>query len=259
LPASPRLLSGPQGAFAISFSANIEEVEAALDETQRWVIPYATSTALSRTAYEARKAEQLKLKGVFDRPIGFTVNSVLYKKASVDNLTYIVFIRDEVGKGGTAPAAYLRPSVVGGARRAKPFEILLRRVGVMEPQEFAIPAAGMKRNAYGNLPASLISTILSQLKARRDTLQNTTARSKGRARKASKAEYFVPAEGSRSKLPRGVYQRLPGRKIKAVLIFVGATPRYRKRYDFGQAARAKALRVFGPEWAKAFREQMAKR
>jgi len=233
--------------FAISFEHNIAEVERELVRTERWKIPYVTSAALSATAFDARAAEQAKIVGVFDRPNSMTQKAVLYRKANKDNLTYLVFVRDEAGRG-TPPAKYLEAQVLGGMRRAKPYELLLRRVGILGPDEFTIPAIGFRRDRYGNLPGSVISKILSQLKARRDNLQNTTTRSRQRTRKRGGAEYFVP--NGRSGLLPGIYERLAGRKVRAVLIFVRAVPSYRKRYDFGQAARAKALRVFGPHFLR---------
>jgi hypothetical protein len=248
------LVSRPGSLFELSFDANVREVEDTLRHGERWMVPYAASTALSRTAFEAAQAEGKKIEGVFDRPTSFTRKAVLYRKASADNLTYRIFLRDEASRGGTPPAVYLRPQVKGGPRRPKPFELALRRKGVMEPDEFAIPAIGMKRNAFGNLPASVIGKILSQLGARRDPLQNTTARSRKRSKARGGAVYFVPDENNRRGLPRGVYERMAGRKIRLVLLFVSGMPRYRKRYDFGQAAKAKALRVFGPHFAQAFNQ-----
>ena len=244
--------------FDLSFEHNIREVEDMLRHVEKWMVPYAASTALSRTAYEAAQAEGQKSGGVFDRPTPFTRKSVLYRKATADNLTYRIFVRDEASRSGTPPALYLRPQVKGGPRRPKPFELLLRRAGVMHPDEFAIPAIGIKRNAYGNLPASVISKIVSQLGARRDALQNTTARSRKRSKGRGGVVYFVPDESHRRSLPRGVYERLSGRKFRLVLLFVSGAPRYRKRYDFGQAARSKAQRAFGPHFAKAFSQLSAK-
>lgn len=246
------------GLFELSFDANIQEVEASLRDTEKWIVPYAASTALSRTAYDASQAESAKIRGVFDRPTPFTVKSVLYRKATADNLTYRIFLRDEA-RNGTAPAVYLAPEILGGMRRPKPFELLLRSRGVMEQHEFAIPAIGIKRNAYGNLAGSVISKILSQLGARRDVYQNTTATSRKRSKARNAAQYFVPNPSTQRALPRGVYERLSGRKIRLVLLFVGGPPRYRKRYDFGQAARAKAVRVFGSHFKAAFDQMLARR
>lgn len=241
--------------FSISFSANIKEIEDSLRHTERWVIPYVTSSALSATAWDAVQAEKAKIRGVFDRPTTFTVNSVLYRIATADNLTYWVFIRDEAARG-TAPATYLLAQVLGGARKPKPFEVRLRASGVMMPNEFAIPAIGMRRDRFGNLPASIVSKFLSQLGARLDKYQNSTARSMKRNAAKGGAVYFVP--GPNSGLPRGIYERLSNRKVRAVVVFVSAQHSYRKRYDFGQAASAKAVRVFGMHWVRAFDRQMAK-
>lgn len=255
---APRLTARAGNAlFELQFDANIQEVEDSLRQVDKWMVPYAASAALSKTAYEASQAEGQKIGGVFDRPTPFTRKAVLYRKATAETLTYRIFLRDEA-RNGTPPSIYLRPEVMGGLRAAKPFEQLLRRIGVMAPDEFAIPAIGIKRDAYGNLPGTVISRILSQLGARRDALQNTTAASRKRGR-GKVVQYFVPDERTRRSLPRGVYERMPGGKVKAVLLFVGGAPRYRKRYDFGQAAKAKALRVFGPHFSTELSKLLARR
>lgn len=251
------VLSSRGSLFELDFSANIAEVQDMLRHTERWIVPYAASTALSKTAFDASQAEQARIRGSFDRPAPFTVKSILYRKATADNLTYRIYIRDEA-RNGTAPAIYLRPEVYGGFRRAKPYELLLRRIGVLEPDEFTIPAIGVKRNAYGNVSGSLISKIVSQLGARRDPLQNTTARSRKRSKARGGAVYFVPDERHRRSLPRGIYERMASGKIRAVLLFVSGPPRYRKRYPFGQAARTKAQRVFGLHFKTAFDKMVAR-
>jgi len=244
--------------FAVSFETNIAEVTNTLDHTQKWVVPYAASTALSRAAYDARLAEMQKIAGIFDRPNPLTQKSVLYAKATADDLTYRIFIRDEASRGGTAPARYLRPQVKGGGRGPKPYELLLRRVGVLAPDEFTVPARGAKLDRYGNVPASVISKMLSNLKARRDVgvMQNTTARSAARNKRAGGAVYFAITEERRSGLPRGIYERSSRGQVRAVLIFIEGAPHYRARYDFGQAAIAKAERAFFGHFARAFTDMV---
>ena len=171
----------------------------------------------------------------------------------------MIIVRDEAA-GGIPPSKYLYAEVQGGPRRAKAFELALRRAGLMEQDEYAVPAIGYKRDAYGNLPGPTIVAILSQLKAFAEVgfKMNETARSRRRkmVERAGKKRqrYFVPAPGSG--LRRGVYERV-GNRIRAVLIFV-RTPTYRVRFDFGQAAEAKARRVFVPYWEREFYRELKK-
>ena len=260
--AGPLIVRSGNRNFSLSFEADIAALAADLPVWAAQRIPSITRNALNDAAEEARFAEMDKIRGVFDRPTPFTAKSPLWRKATKDHLVAEVFIRDEASKG-TPPAKYLQPQVEGGVRRAKAFELALRRIGVMRGDEYAVPAIGMNRDAYGNLPGPLLVRILSQLRAFNwaGYSANETARSRKR-KKAGSARYFVPsgfrAEAGIGRLPRGVYER-QGNRIRAVMIFVSGAPSYRRRYDFGQAAIVKVERVFAPYWQRHFYAELAKR
>ncbi len=247
--------------LSISFQADIDQLRAELPEWAGRRINSITRNALNDAIVDGVWAEQDKIRGVFDRPKPLTQKAVLYRRATNETLTAWVFIRDEAS-GGTPPSKYLMPQVAGGPRGVKRFEAALRAIGVMEAGEFAIPAIGFKRDAYGNVPGSTIVSILSQLKAHREVgyMMNETARSKARNGKAGKARYFVPSgkrvERAIGNLPRGIYERR-GNTVRAVFMFV-RQPKYRKRYDFGQAAQAKVGRVFWSYWQRHFYRELAK-
>ena len=251
-------------ALSISFEADIASIKKEMPEWAQRRIPSITRNALNDSVVEARDAESDKIRGVFDRPVPLTQRAPLYRRATNDSLTAWVFIRDEASRG-TPPSKYLMPQVMGGVRGAKRFELALRAIGVMQADEFAIPAIGFKRDGYGNVPASTIMRILSQLKAAEMSagfMANETARSRARNNKAGKARYFVPNDGAGrrergiGRLPRGIYER-SGNTIRAVFLFV-RQPSYRKRYDFGQAAEAKVSRVFWPYWQRHFYAELKK-
>lgn len=243
--------------FSISFEADITSLKREMPAWAQQRIPSITRNALNDTAEEARFAEIDKIRGVFDRPTPFTERSVVFPRhlrATKERLEAVVMVRDEAS--ATPPAKYLRPQVSGGARLAKPFEKKLRAAGLMQAGEFATIAIGYPRNAYGNLPGPTYVAILSQLRAFSEVgfRMNETKRSRARAGGKRSRRYFVPAEGSG--LRRGVYERV-GSRIRAVLIFV-RQPTYRKRFDFGQATKARAVRVFPAYWRRHFYAELAK-
>lgn len=248
--------------FSISFEADISSIQAELPLWAHDRVPSITRNALNDTADDARFAEVDKIRGVFDRPTPLTQRAPLMRRATKDHLVAEVFIRDEAA-GGRPPAKYLQPQVEGGRRPHKAFEMALIRRGIMLPGEYALPAIGQKRDAYGNLPGALYMRILSQLQAfdRAGFDANETARSRTRNVRMGKARFFVPsgvrAEKGIGRMPRGIYER-QGNRIRGVLMFV-ASPSYRKRYDFGQAAIAKADRVFAGYWRRYFYAELAKR
>lgn len=240
-------------ASGLSVAHNIEEVKDSLTALERRKLPFIVRDALNDTIFATRKAESNKIRRSFDRPKKYTWNSPRVVKAKVGEYTAELYIEDFSPKGN-APAKYLRAQVEGGPRRAKAFEIRLRRIGVMRSNEFAVPAAGFRRDRYGNITGATIVKILSQLEghaAVQSTLSET-ARSRRRNVKQGKARFFVP-RGDKSDrginaLPRGIYQRL-GKKIKAVFIFVEGAPNYQRRYAFGKAATKTANRVFPKRFA----------
>lgn len=250
------------GLISIGFEVDAEAIAAELPRWAQQRIPSITRNALNDVAVEARKAEIEKIRGVFDRPTPFTLRAPLYRKATKDDLVAEVYLRDTPSGGSRPPSKYLAPQVMGGPRPHKAFERALITAGVMQPSEYAVPAIGQQRDAYGNLPGQLIVRILSQLKAFSQVgyLANRTARSAARHKRKGTARYFVPsgklAERGMGKMARGIYTR-DGGKLRAVLVFV-KPPRYRKRYDFGQATLAKAQRVFEPAWGRYFEAELAK-
>jgi len=246
----------------LKITSNLDVLRRALTDTQRNRIPSITRNALNDAAIDARDAERLKIAQVFDRPTRFTINSPVFPKhlkATKEHLVATVgMLRDEAA-GGTPPASYLSPQVQGGPRRLKPFERRLREAGILRAGEFAVPARGVRLNAYGNISGAMLAQILSQLRAYSEVgfLANETKGSRKRAGARRQARYFVPrTEGGR--LPRGVYERR-GRDIKAVLIFVDAAPRYRPLYKFGDAGARAAAAAFEGHWLKYFHKEFPAR
>lgn len=233
-----------------------------LTAIERRNLPFATAQALNRTAEQAQKAATDGLK-VFDRPTPFTLKSVFIRRVTKaqykTGLFAEVFLRDEAFKG-TAPVKYLEPEVKGGSRRVKRFERALRAEGIMGPNEWAVPSRALKLNQYGNVSAGMISSILSQLEASPDNLQNVTRRSKQRLRKQGKRLYFTPRPGS--KLKPGVYVRTgrrpksggDPRDVRPVLLFVSDAPTYRPRYQFFEIV----TKVHTRRFASIFQAELAR-
>ncbi|WP_051213285.1 hypothetical protein [Maritalea myrionectae] len=235
--------------MAMQVAANIDEVSDSLTALERRKLPYILRDAINDVAFGARKAESNKIRRSFDRPKSFTVKSPKVRKATPQTLTASVFIRDEAPKGN-APAKYIAPQVHGGPRRAKGFEVRLRRLGLLGPNEFAIPAIGYRRDRYGGITGNKIVQILAQLERHVgvDSTLTETKRSGRRNVRQGKARYFVPT-GRRmdrgiNRLPRGIYERKSRTKIKAVFIFVEGAPKYRKRYAFGKPTEKYVRRNF---------------
>lgn len=227
----------------ISFEHDIEQWTRSLRSDVAWVVPYAAAAALSRTASRVKEHHRQMLPIIFDRPTRYTLNGLQVTPATARNLVASVWFKDSP----RSRQHYLVPQVEGGSRPHKRFEYWLIQKGIMQPHEFAVPASGLKLNAYGNMSPGTITQILSQLQASPDAMQRETARSRKR-KGAARNRYFVPQPGSR--LRRGIWRRVGKSRIEPVLIFVSSVT-YAKRYHFHQLSMQEADRVFPEEFERS--------
>ncbi|KAF1697989.1 hypothetical protein CSC62_07540 [Pseudoxanthomonas jiangsuensis] len=213
-------------------------------ELERTQLPFAVMQACNATAVEIRDVWARTAPRVFDRPTPMTVKAAQYEKATKNRLYATIKLRDEA-VGGTPPAKYLLPQVEGGTRRKKGVELLLQSKGAMPAGMFAVPGRGAELDAFGNIKASQVNRILSQLGARRDPYQNETEASRARrrnraAKRGVRGSEFFALRARRGKLLPGIYERLTtgfGSALRSVLVFVRGA-RYQKRFDiFGLAER----------------------
>jgi hypothetical protein len=208
--------------------STIADAIAAVRDVPARVIPYAASTALTRTAKTADKEIGQAMGSSFDRPTPYTLRSRYVEPATKDKLSARVAIKN-MSQGGTVPEHYLFPEVAGGGRREKRFELALQAAGHMRAGERAMPGAGVARDAYGNVSAGTLRNILGQI---------------GR----SNSRIFVGAVGRSG--TRGVWQR-DGRKVKPLLVFTTRLPQYAVRLNFDAVAERVAKRDFASEFYKA--------
>ena len=253
-------ISGPRSAGA--------EVARSLRDIPARVLPYAASTAATRTAQHiARTAIPDEMRRVFSGPTRWTLNSLRVVPATKDKSVARVFVKDDAPNNGTRPEDYLLPQVEGGGRKEKRFERSLRYGGLLPSGWRAMPGQGAKLDASGNFNRGEMQRILTATRTAFDQAQRktTSARSK---RSAKNAPYFgvTPLVGSfvggeyrqtKSRMQPGVYRR-EGRSIKPVLIFTKTQPQYRQRLDFTGVAERVTLERYPVEFDRAVREILAR-
>lgn len=215
-----------------------------------------STTALNKTAFEVRDALKKEIQTVFDSPRPFTVNSLYVKKATPQNLTAYVGIKDETALGkGTPAAKYLIAQINGGGRVHKRFEKWLIYHGIMPSSKFAIPGRDVKLDKYGNPSNGLYPQILSALGASPDPFQNQTARSKAKAKRSSGYRIFVIRKGAES---IGIGRsRGKGGKLE-VLFFFGRRPHYTRRFKFYETAQRVSRRQLPIKLEQAWAKEMAR-
>lgn len=210
----------------------------------------AAATALTRTAVDMHKAERAELARTIDRPTPYTLSAMRYVGASADRLeAWVGFdvqrVTDIRGqtlsytRGETPASRYMLPQVEGGARVAKRFERLLQVAGHLPAGWFAVPGAGARLDAYGNVSRGQVIQVLSQLRitgtAGYTRNMSDDARKQIAAQRKAGGRFFVVRPGAR--IAPGVYQReFTGRNITPIFIFVNRAT-YRSRFDFYGVAR----------------------
>lgn len=225
-----------------------------LAEKYRRNMPFATALALTRTAQKVKRRLEDVMRSVFDRPTSFTINSLRVIPATKARLTAIVKFKDDGIRSRVEE--YLSPQIFGGKRKFKRFEGALNAKGVIPKGMIAVPGAGAKLDANGNMSRGQIVQILSALGAAESTAgysANRTANSIKR-RKGKLIQIFVGRPGN-GHAPLGVWQR-KGRQVTPLLIFVRA-PSYTKRFPFYEAGIEEARRIFPDELRQALRQALS--
>lgn len=216
---------------------NLGEFKAAFESTAKQT-RFAMAVALTRVAQDAKTAVQGEMRRVFDRPTSFTLRSVFVERATKETLTSRVWLKE--GTLMTPDNHFLRPQVFGASRGTKPFEKVLQQWGRMPSGMVAVPAAGAKLDAFGNVSRGQIVQILSQLRVRSQIGYESRASGSKRSNKTIARQgvtYFVVLQKTGGLVP-GIWLRRKfghGSAVKPVFIYVSAAS-YKPRLKFFETA-----------------------
>lgn len=246
-------------------TGDVSQITRHLSDLSRRQVPFATASALTKTAKFVQQKIREEMPRVFDRPTRYTLNSTWVRAATKARLWAEVKIKDDLATraGVVPPIKWLAPQIYGGSRGHKGFERALQRIGKMPPG-FAVPASSMPRDASGNVSKGQIVKILADLQALRDPLDRATDRSRLRRRRSrtKRAQFYFstyPVNWRTAHLRPGIYVRTEfgfGSSIRPVILFVPAV-RYRKRLRFYEIADQSARMRFPIEFALAMRHAIA--
>lgn len=173
----------------------------------------AAEMALDKTAKSIRDEIKGEIKGVFDRPVAYTINSVKAMLTKGHNMEASVWI-------ATPPRmeqSYLVPQVEGGKRQLKGFEL------AADGQQYDL-AVGAKRTAAGNITVDQAKAVVAGV---------------GKSRRP---DYVMIKKGNKSGLLPGVYQRIKtgagyGKKITRTMSYTAQKGRRRGRFSSAILAR----------------------
>lgn len=231
--------------FTIDIRTDVEDVVKGLDSIAQSQVPFAVNLATNLTAKDVKDTNIWLLPSIFDRPTRYTMNSLQIYPASLRGgiAEATVFFK----QSNRRRSHYLMPNVVGGSRPHSAWEYWLVKRGLMEANEYAVPAFGAPLDANGNIKGGVITSILSQLAAGPDPFQWETARSRKRAA-SSRTRYFVPEKGS--SLKRGIWRKKGKSVIEPVFLFV-ASVKYEPIYRFAEISEEAVQNNFGARFAEA--------
>lgn len=229
-------------------TGSIADVIASMVDIPARVVPYATSTALTRVAQiAASKDIPAEMVRVFQNPTPFTLNSLYVQPSTTQTLSARVMVKNSASSG-VVPEKFLFPEVAGGVRNEKGFERALRFGGWLKNGERVVPARDMPRDAYGNVSGPTIRSILATLEK--------PGGGGGRGKRIN-GKYGTGLFAGQVGATRGIWQR-EGRKVKPLFIFITKQPLYRPRLDFDGIVLKCANANFQTEFIRAWDDMRAK-
>ncbi len=244
----------------IDLSADLRPLLSRLQNVERQ-IPFVIANALTKTAVKTKPAIREEMIATFDRPTRYTLNSLFVRpaKKADANPSARVWIKDSQNAaldtrqftGGTPAAEYLWPQIAGGSRPLKRFEIRLKNAGILPAGMYVVPGRECKLDRYGNPDLGQMVAVLAKLGTIRE---GASLGGRRRNSRFAGAQYFVSHRGR----ARGIWQRLPNRRLAAIYIFVDHVA-YRRRFDFARVARESALALLPSEFDAAIRRALEPR
>ena len=227
--------------FTMDIRSNVADVLRRVEDRAK-SIPVATSNALNTTIFKIKDLEVQEISRVFDRPTRFTLDALFVKRATAQQLSAHVFLKEGMGK-----QHYLRPQIYGGSRPLKGFEKMLRHAGMLPAGMYVVPGSAAKMDSNGNMSRGQLMQIMSALKLAERTAGYSANRTEGsvKRRRGRVPLFFVGRPGG-GRLPLGVWQSFRfgvGTAVKPVLIFV-RQPAYKKLFKFFELAERTAAKAF---------------
>jgi hypothetical protein len=232
---------------------------------------WIAARAMTNSAKAAKGAVASKiLPMIKGGPTSWTKRGLIASFAKPDNLTSQVGFQYGEGRftddaftrkaGGVPAGRYMGVNAKGGDRRPKGTELALRRTGLIGNDQFITPASsGVRLNGQGNLPGGQYQRLLSRLRA----LPEGSSQNAKPGAKRREIDYFIMrrdgAGYTRWELgaePAFIAKRV-GKRGFVPAFFITDQPNYERRFPIQSVAMTEYNRVFGKEFDKALKSEMA--
>lgn len=237
----------------ITIKTNADDFAHTLRDVATNRLPSVLRNAINDTAKDVMNAERAAMSRVFDRPTPFILNGLRVTQwAKKEDLTAVVAFKDDASsrknqrnqqsEEGPAYDA-LTPHIPGypSQRRMKGLEKWLQSAGYISDNEWMVPTRAVKKDVYGNVPAAVISKMLQDIGAYKNTSGFFNARTGKGTTKRSKqkvALYRFGVVKYKHGSIKGIWWIIGGAKNYEtkrwvpMMIATKKTPSYSKRYDF---------------------------
>ena len=225
-------------------------------------IKRSTAIALTKTVVDAKDDVRASMTRAFDRPKPYTLNALMVKPATPQDLVAEIRVRDgtrfgqSVASVGVDSASrpqinWISPNIYGGGRKTKGFERWLIGAGLMPAGNYAIPTADVRKDAFGNVASSVYADL-----RRRLTYGPRPLTKSGRnvGNKPVPGQKYMIISEPRGKLPAGIYEIRSfqqGRGMRALFIFTSTTPAYSERVPFRQIVTQTVQQKFALRFTEA--------
>lgn len=225
---------------------------------------YAAKLTLNETATALKEEAVKDLAGEFNKPTAWALRGIYAKYSRDGSDSAYVGVNDKNNsKQSRTQFNTLAPHFIGGERKAKAFETVLKRVGILPAGWFAVAGKDAKEagvlDGNDNIKPGFITQIISYFEAFGANGYRANATDKSRARKAKISRkdgyktingwvYFVSHPGVRvgagawrhgrvNHLAPGIWGKrgIHGREVVPIIMFVRSDS-YRKRFDLDARA-----------------------
>lgn len=231
----------------LSLKADFTRMERALQVMARDQVPFAAARSLNDVARSASVRVNAGMDTVFDNPTSFTDRAAVAPislAAQKDRLAAVVTLRP-------IQARYLLREEVGGTR------VPAENTRKPDARALVLPGRGLKLDSHGNIPRGAVQRLQGLLQARSNAEISGRHAAKKAAGKRVKSVpkrdrgVFYVGRGN-PRLQGGFWQRLPGHRLRSLILFEPETDYPTKRLGYHACVQAVAT----AEWTSAFRKRL---
>lgn len=199
---------------------------------------FGIARAITKTAKDVERELKREMATQTDRPTPYFLKSTFVQPATKQLLMARVGLKDRIfAKNGIASANRFGHHFKGGPRVPKALELYLRRAGLIGGNEFIVPGAWVRLDAFGNMSRGQVQQIISQLRIGIDPLAyaSNSRRSKRNVQRAGRI-FWARGNARDGHLKRGAYIDMrPPIGLRPLLVVV-RSPSYKRRFDLPQLA-----------------------